>query len=293
MYSYLTVGDLMVAASMSDLLRDAQTGGYAVGYFEVWNLESTRALVEAAEEESAPLIIGFNGELLEECDGLEYYAALARATVEKAKVPAVSLLNEPSSIRQVMRGLRLGFMAVMVDFSDHPFQENMDLTRKVTEVCHSMDVAVEAQLDKIPSAENGLPPKDIERYLTDPERASKFINETGIDALSISVGNVHGLYKGRARIDFERINRLKNLGIPLVLHGGTGISDEDVEKAVKAGIAKINLGYELRRSFLEGVREGLEKMPKAYPEHIFKLGEKNFKEIVRSKMRIYGCSNKA
>lgn len=282
----------MVASDLTRLLRDAQAEGYAIGYFEVWSLESTRALVEVAEEERAPLIVGFNGGLLGECDGLEYYAALAKAAVDKAKVPAVSLLNEPMDLRQVMQGLRLGFMAVMVDFSGHPFRENVDLTRRVVEVCHPMGVAVEAQLDRIPSAEDGVPPRDLEKCLTDPNRAARFLRETGVDALSVSVGNVHGLYKGKAKLDFERIRRLKGLGVPLVLHGGTGILDHDAEEAVKAGIAKINLGYELRRSFLSGVREGLEEMPDAYPEKIFKLGERGFKEVVRRKMRIYGCSNR-
>ena len=277
---------------MTRLLRDAQAGGYAVGYFEVWNLESTRALVEVAEEERAPLIVGFNGGLIGEHDRLEYYAALARAAVEKSRVPAVSLLNEPVDFRQVMQGLRLGFTAVMVDFSDQPFRRNVDLTRRVVEVCHPMDVAVEAQLDRIPSAEDGMPPKDVEKHFTDPDRAARFLEETGVDALSVSVGNVHGLYKGKARLDYERIRRLRSLGVPLVLHGGTGISDEDVGEAVEAGIAKINLGYELRQAFLRGVREGLEEMPGAYPEKIFKLGERSFKEVVRRKMKIYGCSNR-
>ncbi|MGC8962241.1 MAG: class II fructose-bisphosphate aldolase [Candidatus Bathyarchaeia archaeon] len=195
---------------------------------------------------------------------LEYYAALAKAAVDKARVPAVSLLNEPIDFRQVMQGLRLGFMAVMVDFSEHPLREKVNLTRRVVEVCHSMGVAVEAQLDRIPSAEDVLPPRDVEKYLTDPDRAARFLRETGVDALSVSVGNVHGLYKGRARLDFERIRRLRSLEIPLVLHGGTGVSDEDVGKAVKAGIAKINLGYELRQAFLRGVKKGLEEMLDAY-----------------------------
>lgn len=277
---------------MTRLLRDAQAGGYAIGYFEVWNLESTRALVEVAEEERAPLIVGFNGGLIGEHDGLEYYAALARAAVEKSRVPAVSLLNEPVDFRQVMQGLRLGFTAVMVGFSDQPFRRNVDLTRRVVEVCHPMDVAVEAQLDRIPSAEDGMPPRDIGKHLTDPDRAARFLEETGVDALSVSVGNVHGLYKGKAKLDYERIRRLRSLGVPLVLHGGTGISDEDVGEAVEAGIAKINLGYELRQAFLRGVREGLEEMPGAYPEKIFKLGERSFKEVVRRKMKIYGCSNR-
>jgi fructose-bisphosphate aldolase class II len=282
----------MVASDLTRLLRDAQAGGYAIGYFEVWNLESTRALVEVAEEEKAPLIVGFNGGLIGERDGLEYYAALARAAVEKSRVPAVSLLNELVDFRQVMQGLRLGFTAVMVDFSDQPFRRNVDLTRRVVEVCHPMGVAVEAQLDRIPSAEDGMPPKDVEKHFTDPDRAARFLEETGVDALSVSVGNVHGLYKGKARLDYERIRRLRSLGVPLVLHGGTGISDEDVGEAVEAGIAKINLGYELRQAFLKGVREGLEEMPGAYPEKTFKLGERSFKEVVRRKMKIYGCSNR-
>ncbi|MEM2123542.1 MAG: class II fructose-bisphosphate aldolase [Candidatus Bathyarchaeia archaeon] len=282
----------MVASDLARLLRDAQAGGYAIGYFEVWNLESTRALVEVAEEERAPLIVGFNGGLLGECDGLEYYAALARAAVDKARVPAVSLLNEPADLRQVMQGLRLGFMAVMVDFSEHPFRRNVDLTRRVVEVCHSMGVTVEAQLDRIPSAEGGSPPRNMDKYLTDPDRAAKFLEETGVDALSVSVGHVHGLYKDKPRLDLERIRRLRGLGVPLVLHGGTGVSDDDAGEAVRAGIAKINLGYELRRSFLRGVREGLEEMPEAYPEKIFKRGERSFKETVRRKMRVYGCVNR-
>lgn len=144
--------------------------------------------------------------------------------------------------------MRLGFMAVMVDFSNRPFKENVKLTRRVVEICHSMGVAVEGQLDRIPSAEDGAPPRGIEKYLTDPSEAARFARETGVDALSMSVGNVHGPYKAKARLDFERIEELKEIGVPLVLHGGTGISDEEAKKAVEAGVAKINVGFELRRA---------------------------------------------
>lgn len=283
----------MVAATMSGFLRDAQMNDYALGYFEVWNLESTRALVEAAEEQRAPLIVGFSGSLLEAIDGLEYYAALAKVAVEKARVPAVSLLNEPSNFQQVMQGLRYGFMSVMVDFSEFPFGKNVALTNKVAEICHSMGVAVEAQIDEIPSARNGALPKNVGHFLTGPQKAVSFVETTKVDALSVSVGNVHGLYKDKARLDFERIRELgRAVKVPLVLHGGTGISDDSARKAIKSGICKINIGAELRYGFLDGVRETLKEKPQAFPEQIFKLGEESFKDIVKKKMEVYGCAHR-
>jgi len=282
--------------SMSEMLMEAQRKKYAVGYFESWNLESAQAVVRAAEEERSPLIVGFNGGFLEKhkCE-LEYYAQIGKAAVNLTTVPATSLLNEASGFEQIIRAIRLGFSAVMIDVASLPFEKAIKLTKKIVKVAHLADVCVEAQFDEIPEAKNGVLEKVEETSMTDPKKAAKFVNETGVDALSISVGNVHGLYRQKAKINFPLIKEIRETtGIPLVLHGATGISDEDARKAASLGVCKINIGHALRIAFASVMRRNLEK--KVSPldlESIADLAIKEMKKIIKDKMKAYGSANKA
>jgi fructose-bisphosphate aldolase class II len=286
----------MMSVSMLQMLSKARKAKYGVGYFESWNLESARAVVSAANEERSPVIIGFNGTILREHKNeLEYYAAIGKIAVEKAQVPVGSILNEASSFEQIVEGIRLGFSSVMIDGSSMPFEDNVRLMRKVVEVAHSVGVFVEGQLDELPYAKEGVLSGSVAKNsMTDPGKAREFVKKTGIDALSVSVGNVHILYRQQAELDCERLREIAEaVDIPLVVHGATGIADDSIREAVESGICKVNIGTGLRSAFTSGMRKAIEDNPFVGPEEALKSGELELKAFVKKKMKVYGSSGKA
>ena len=221
-----------------DLLAEARAGGYAVGYFEAWDIYSLEAVLDAAEAEGKPIILGFGGVMMEpgwfEDRGMERLGALGLATAKSARVPVSLLLNEVSTFSQVVRGIQAGFNAVMLETSSLPFAENVRLTRKVVEVAHAAGVGVEGELGTLPDATGET--DGHESSQTDPEEARRYVSETGIDALSVSIGNVHILTSGKAQIDLDRLAAIhKNVDIPLVIHGGTGFPEEAIPQALALG----------------------------------------------------------
>jgi len=280
---------------MSEILRQAMKSKYGVGYFESWNLESTRAVISAANEERSPVIIGFNGTIMEERGrDLEYFAAIGRVAVEEARVPVALILNEASSFEQIVQGIRYGFSAVMIDGSNLPYESNVRLTRSIVEVAHAVDVSVEGQLDELPHAKSGLfSEKLTDSQMTDPYRARDYVNETDIDALSVSVGNVHVMYAQQAQIDTDRIKKIAEAtGVPLVIHGATSIGDDCIKKAIEAGICKVNVGTAVRSAFTEGMRRSVGGISYVDPEVILESGELQLKEFLKAKMKVYGSSGK-
>jgi len=246
------------------LLAEAQVGGYVVGYFEAWDIYSLEAVLEAAEAENAPVILGFGGVMMEPDwfigGGLERLGALGLTAARAARVPVSLILNEVSTFAQVVRGIQAGFNAVMLNTSGLPYAENVRLTRQVVEVAHAVDVGVEAELGALPDASSEM---DSEvGSLTDPEEAARFVGETGVDALAVSVGNVHLLSHGQAVIDWERLAAIHQVvPTPLVLHGGTGFPEEGIVQAIALGVAKINVGTVLKQAFLAGVTEAVQALP--------------------------------
>ncbi|MEM2913904.1 MAG: class II fructose-bisphosphate aldolase [Candidatus Bathyarchaeia archaeon] len=280
--------------SMLEILKEAQKNRYAVGYFESWNLESARTVVRAAEKERSPLIIGFNGGILEMHKyELEYYASIGKDAVRLAEVPATLLLNEVSGIQQIVRAIRAGFSAVMIDVSHLPFEKAIDVVKKIVEISHLVDVCVEAQFDALKEAKNGVLEANNNVSFTDPKKAARFVEETDVDALSISVGNVHGLYAGKASLNLPLIQRIREtVDVPLVLHGATGISDDDIKRAVELGVCKINIGHALRLAFADTIRKALEKSVPTDLESISDLAENEMENLIRSKMKVYGCAGR-
>lgn len=246
------------------LLADARAGGYAVGYFEAWDVYSLEAVLEAAEAAQAPVILGFGGVTMEPgwfADrGMERLAALGLATASSARVPVAFLLNEVTSFDQVVRGLRAGFNAVMLDSSARPYPAHAQLTHQVVQVAHALGAAVEAELGELPDASGEL--GGGTGHLTDAAEAARFVAETGIDALAVAVGNVHTLTHGRAIIDWARLAAIHQAThVPLVMHGGTGFPDEDIPQAIALGIAKFNYGTALKRAFLQGIATAIADLP--------------------------------
>lgn len=292
---HINSGVKTMRISMDEMLSEAQRRRYAVGYFESWNLESARAVARAAEEERSPLIVGFNGGFLDEHRyELEYYASIGKTAVDLATVPATLLLNEVSGFPQVIRALRTGFSAVMIDVSYLPFEKAMKLTKRVVRLAHLVNVAVEAQFDELPHAKNGVLKGAEKVNMTDPKKALRFVGETGVDALSISTGNVHGLYEAKAKLDLTRLKEIReSVQIPLVLHGATGIWDDDAQQAAQAGVCKINIGHALRLAFSDTMKSILERGISADMEGIADRAETQVRKLIKEKMKVYGCSGHA
>jgi ketose-bisphosphate aldolase len=271
------------------LLDDALSGSYAVGYFESWDVYSLEAVLEAAEAEHASVILGFGGVMMEptwlDHGGLERLAALGLETARSARVPVAFLLNEVTTFVQIVRGLRAGFNAVMLDSSALPYAENVQVTRQIVAVAHAVGAAVEAELGELPDASGEMGGGSGD--LTDPDQAARFVAETGIDALAVSVGNVHTLTHGKASIDWDRLAAIHQaLPVPLVIHGGTGFDDEDVARAISWGVAKFNYGTVLKRAFLEGVSEAMSNLSAEEGYHQVVGSRKTADVLQQGKVRV-------
>ncbi|MFT9486108.1 MAG: class II fructose-1,6-bisphosphate aldolase [Tepidibacillus sp.] len=284
----------MPLVSMTEMLQKAKAGKYAVGQFNMNNLEFTQAIIEAAVEENSPVILGVS-EGAARYMGLEYTIAMAKAAAETANIPIALHLDHGSSFEVAMKFIRAGFSSVMFDGSHHPFEENITLTKKVVEAAHAMGVSVEGELGTIGGVEDDLSVEEEDAKLAKPEEAIEFYKQTGVDALAIAVGSAHGMYKGVPKIHHDIIEAVsKQIDIPLVLHGGSGIPDEDITKAIAAGIGKINVNTENQVALTNTIREIFAKDAKVYdPRKYLGPGREAMKEVVRGKIRLFGSNGKA
>ena len=264
-------GDPMPLVPMSQLLAEAQHGGYAVCYCEAWNLESLQAVVEAAEEADSPVITGFNGGFLcrperSKPENLAYYAGMALA-LRGTSVPVAFLLNETDDPSQIEQGIRMGFNAIMVENERLGVEAYRELVRKTVQLAHIAGVSVEAALGRLPDASGGI---HGDPELTDPAAAHCFTRDTGIDALGVSVGNVHILTKGKVAIDLDALERIHDaVQVPLVLHGGTGITPEHIPRCVRLGVTKVNFGTVLKQVYLAAIQERLAQYHEPLSPHPF------------------------
>jgi fructose-bisphosphate aldolase class II len=292
---------------MRDVLRAALAEGYAVGYFEAWDQHSLEAVLEAAEEARSPVILGFGCEIMDQRwydgGGQRRLAALGVAAAEGATVPTALLLNEAATFEQAVRGLDLGFNAVMLDTSHLSFEENIIATRGMADAAHAVGADVEGEPDRLPDA-SGTLGRPAEPRLTDPEQAARYVAETGVDALSVSVGNVHVMTEGEARIDFERLGLVREaVEAPLVIHGGTGFPDGAVPRAIALGVAKFNVGTILKHIFLDGIREAIAALPAKVnlqeavgsrkAGDLLRRAKDRMKAEVMRRMALYGSAGKA
>ncbi len=287
---------------ISEILSHAIDQQYAVGYFESWNLESLYGVIDAAEHSRSPVIIGFNGEFLSRPDRraserLVWYGVLGRAAAESASVPCGFIFNECPDDEWVRQAVTVGFNLVMPVPSEGEAAESyLSRVRSMAEYAHAHGVAVEAELGKLPFGSEGS------GETTDPQYAAAFVAATGIDALAISAGNVHVLLDGQRALDIDRIAAIRRvLEVPIVLHGGTGISAKSLQQAIALGVAKVNYGTVLKQRYLEAVRRSLDN-PQPDPHHLLGYGGDEdvmitgrlaVKEVVLEKMGILGCMGKA
>ncbi len=293
-----------------ELMAHARRHGYAVGYFEAWDLASLEGVVDAAERSRAPIIVGFNGEFLARSHGdgprrLRWYGALGRAAAETAKVPCGVIFNECPQDDWVLRATESGFNLVMLA---DPSAEYADLVRRIAAVAgvaHQRGVAVEGELGQLPSGAEGEVAG--EGSPTDPDLAASFVAQTGIDLLAVSVGNVHVLVRGRRELDLDRLAAVRHkVEAALVLHGGSGIAPRWLQKAVALGVSKVNFGTYLKQRFLAAIRAGLERagLDRAgtNPHHslgyggeddLVAIGRRAAGDAVLERIGLLGCCGKA
>ena len=297
----------MSLVSMSSLLKHAAQNNYAVGYFESWDSYSFEAILETAENEQSPIIMGFGATMLEDNwlnkNGISFLGASGKVLLENAKVPVAFLLNETHTLEQALKGIEVGFNTVMIDSHRWPVEEAKKAVKKLVDVAHKNNVEVEAEFGSLPDYLGGEI-VDAHSYMTDPQEAQEFVKDTGIDCLAIAIGNVHLLTKGSANINIERLKEIKSkVSIPLAVHGGTGFPDSQIKDAILNGVSKFNVGTRLKTDFFNEVRKyimNLEQEPFIHDivgshkeKDFLEQGKKAIIKKVTSFMKLYGSSGKA
>lgn len=299
-----------------DLLVPARKKGYAVGAFNINNLEALLAVTEAATEEKSSAIIAVTPSAIK-YGGLPYLSNMVKTAAEICPMPLSLHLDHGEEFETVSKCIKAGFTSVMIDGSHLKFEENIALTKRVVDIAHPKGITVEAELGRLAGVE-GKNVDEKDAVLTDPDSAKEFVDRTDVDALAVAVGTSHGAYKFKAEpsLDFERLRKISTkVDLPLVLHGASsvppwiiekaskygaelkgakGIPEQHTKKAISLGIAKINIDTDLRLAFTATIREVLANSPKEYdPRKILGPAKNAMKEVVRSKMRLFGSSAKS
>lgn len=278
--------------NMNDVLHPARAGGYGVGFFNALNVEMARAVIETAEELRAPVMIG-TAEILLPMTPLERVAEYLLPMAEKASVPVCVHFDHALRFETCMQAMRLGFTSVMYDCSTLGYAENQEQVAQVVRVAHGMGVTVEGELGHVGDNEGAGRLDDPSAYFTDPAEARMFVESTGVDALAVAVGNAHGEYPFAPKLDFMRIEQLAaSTGVPLVLHGGSGLSDDDFRMAIARGVHKVNIFTDLDKAGAAGCRkamdQGIYKMSEMIP-----LAVEEMKHTVKRLMYLFGSDGKA
>lgn len=299
-----------------ELLQPAMRQGYAVGAFNVQNLESLLAVVDAAVEEKSPVIVAITPSTLR-YGSLAYFAEMGKTAGELTSIPMSMHLDHGDGFKTASDCIDSGFTSVMIDGSALGFEENVALAKRVVDLAHPRGVSVEAELGRIAGIEE-YTVEEKQAILTDPDAAAEFVERTGVDALAVAIGTSHGAYKFKAEpvLDFERLRLIrKNVSVPLVLHGASsvpqwlaeknvkygaklpgaqGIPEEHIKKAISEGISKINIDTDLRLAFTSAMRQVLVESPAEFdPRKILGPARNLMKQVVAEKMRLFGSSGKA
>jgi len=287
-------GENMSFVPVDDLLKAADAGGYAVGAFNCNNMEIVQAIVKAAEIEKAPVIMQASQGAIKYA-GIEFIVAMAREAALSVKVPVALHLDHGTGFDQIMWCIRSGFSSVMIDGSKKPLEENIAITRKVIDCAYPLGLSVEAELGKIGGTEDDISVSDREAMMTDPEEARYFVEKTGVGSLAVAIGTAHGRYKGEPKLDFDRLKKIRSLvNMPIVLHGSSGVPEDQIIEAVKLGVRKVNIDTNIREAFVDAVRKVAGDHPDEIdPRKLLGPAREAATEIIREKIRIFGSSGKA
>ncbi len=282
----------MPLVTSKKMLEDAQKGNYAVGAFNAENMEMIKAIIQAAEELRAPVMIQTTPSTVK-YGTLETFFGMVSAEAGKATVPVCLHLDHGSSFELAMQAMQAGYTSVMIDGSHEDFEGNVAVSKKVADVANALGIPVEAELGKVGGKEDDLE-ADADTN-TDPQEAKEFVERTGVTSLAIAIGTAHGFYHGTPVLDKERVSQVKELvSVPLVLHGASGLSEEDVRECVERGMCKVNFATELRVAYTDACKKLLAEKPETFdPKKLGVVGMEAVKEIVKSRMIMCGCDGKA
>lgn len=286
----------MTLVSAKEMVNRAFSEGYAVGHFDIHNLEWTQAVLAAAEEEKSPIILGVTEGAVDYLGGFSVVTQLVRALITEMNitVPTALHLDHGSSLENCIKAIDAGFTSVMIDASHFPLEENIKLTKSVVEYGHKNGVSVEAEVGSIGGKEEeGLAVK--KSIYADEKDCEELVKQTGIDFLAPALGSVHGLYKGEPKIGFNEMKKIaKKTRLPLVLHGSSGLSYDIIKRAISYGTAKINVNADNHLAFTKAIREILSQHPETYDASQYvAAGREAVKNTVVSKIRLFGSSGKA
>jgi fructose-bisphosphate aldolase, class II len=291
------VESIVSLVSIKGMLTQALQNNYAVGHFNINNLEFAQAILQAAQEEQSPVILAVSPGYIPHLGGLSVASAIVRALIHELKitVPVALHLDHGASFDMCIQAIQAGFTSVMIDASHHPLVENIAQTQRVVEAAHCLGVSVEAELGRIGGQEDDLIVDEAEAMYAIPEECVRLVQETGIDCIAPALGSVHGPYKGEPRLGFTQMEKIgKRTGVPLVLHGGTGIPTHDLQRAISLGTAKINVNTENQIACTAAIRQFLVEDTTTYdPRKYLRLAKEAIKDTVKGKMREFGCSGKA
>ncbi len=279
----------MPLVNLQSVLEKADKEKYAVGSFDVINTEMLQGVIAAAEETKSPVILAF-AQSFEDTVAMDYLAPVMESMARRASVPVVVHLDHAVTFEYLSRAVSYGFTSVMIDASVMPFEDNVAITKKVIDLCRKADVSVEAELGHVSGGE-AADNDDVYIY-TDVSEASLFVKETGVDALAVAIGTVHGVYKNKPVLSLQRLNEIKqHIRIPIVLHGGSGLSDNDFREAISSGVSKINIFTDLTLAAMNSIRRDIEKgLP--YMGLCYNTAQAVKEETIK-KIKLFGSNGKA
>ncbi|MGV8981462.1 tagatose bisphosphate family class II aldolase [Clostridium sp.] len=280
--------------STREMLIKAQEGGYAVPAFNIHNLETLQVVVETAFEMRSPVIIAGTPSTITDYAGPDYIKAMAEVASEKYNIPIAIHLDHFEDVAVIKEDIDIGFRSCMIDASKEAFEKNIQIVKEVVDYAHKFDTTVEAELGKLGGKEDDLVVDEKDSMYTNSDDAVEFVKRTGVDSLAIAIGTAHGLYKGVAKLDFERLAEIRKIvSVPLVLHGASDVPDELVKKAISYGICKVNIATDLKIPFAAAVKKYFIENPEANdPRKYMTPGKEAMKEIVRHKIEVCGSANR-
>jgi len=286
----------MAIESGKSILGDALVKGYAIPGFDALNLEFAEAIVAACEELKSPAFLQISSKNFDYCDSAALIAVLNAMGVS-SKVPfALHLDHGPEALPldSLIRYARLGFNSVMVDGSHMALEENIAFVKRAVEQFHPEGISVEGELGQVSRAPD-IPREEVIALMTKPEEAERFVEETKVDYLAVSVGSVSGFYRRKVELDLERLEKIhRRVGVPLVFHGGTGIPEEQVRAAIRLGVAKINIAHGLRKAYVDALREGLGGGPDYRdPRPVLLRAKERIREYAEQKIMLLGAAGRA
>ncbi|RXZ82700.1 ketose-bisphosphate aldolase [Paenibacillaceae bacterium] len=284
----------MSLTSSTPFLQHARANNYCVGAFNVHTLEMLQAVVEAAAETESPLILQSTVGTVKHL-GPEYIAAAAQTAAKLHNIPIALHLDHCTDFALIVRCIRAGYTSVMIDASQSPFEENVQQTLKVVEVANAAGVNVEAELGKVGGVEDDIVVGEEDASLADPEECRLFVEQTGVHTLAPAIGTAHGIYKGDPNIDFERIGQIAaKVSVPLVLHGGSGIPDEQVRRCIDLGMSKMNVATELRIAFSNAIKAVFNANPDENDPRKYMIPAKDaLRKLAIEKMTLCGSIGRA